>query len=94
MPGFCIGHGGETLACSGAWARKSGCRGQAKLGVPDDVGLQQLAMRLHLDLAIHHEILAAQREEGVGQFGEIGREAVRLESVRVALALLMDAVSA
>lgn len=28
------------------------------------------------------------------QFGEIGREAVRLESVRVALALLMDAVSA
>jgi len=28
------------------------------------------------------------------QFGDIGREAVRLESVRVALALLLETISA
>ena len=68
---------------------------QAELGVPDDVGLDLVAMLLDLQLAIDDEVLAAQHHEDLVDRTEVGRDllddaAQLLEAPRLLRADLAD----
>jgi hypothetical protein len=46
---------------------------EADLGVPDDVGLDEMAVALQQQLAIDHIVLRTQCQEGCLDVAEVGR---------------------